>query len=361
MNHIIISFTEKGSQLNRELNQCFSDAGMQSEGYAVQRFAAQYHLRTLPEKISSWIGAYWGETAFLFIGAAGIAVRYIAPWVKDKFTDSAVLVLDENGTYVIPILSGHMGGGVELAGRISDWIGAVPVVTTATDVQGKFAVDVFAKKNGLEINNRQLAKAISAALLDGKVIGVYSELPLEEKVPQGICVCKEYEELNQYEYGIVITEEKKAGKQRMPEKTLCRQILFLRSKPQVVVGIGCRRGTKKEVLQDGLEQVIASLGLSEAQVEAIVSIDLKKEEEGLLALVQEYGSSFYTFSAEELNTVEHVSCHSDFVKKTTGVDNVCERAVQFYCPHGALIQPKCTINGVTFSVLLKPKTLTWSR
>ena len=106
-------------------------------------------LAPLPEKEkrSAWIGQYWGKEAFLFIGASGIAVRLIAPWVKDKFTDSPVLVMDERAEYVIPLLSGHVGGAVEIAREIAGSVGAKPVITTATDVEQVFAVDVFAADN----------------------------------------------------------------------------------------------------------------------------------------------------------------------------------------------------------------------
>ncbi len=108
------------------------------------------------------------ERIYFFIGAAGIAVRWIAPFVKDKFTDSPVLVMDEKGKYVIPILSGHIGGAVELAEQIGMWIEAEVVHTTATDVQQKFAVDVFARKYHLLFKDRKKAKEISAAVLEGE-------------------------------------------------------------------------------------------------------------------------------------------------------------------------------------------------
>lgn len=103
-------------------------------------------MKQLPKKKEDLIRERWGKWAFLFIGAAGIAVRYIAPYVKDKFTDSAVVVADEAGQYVIPLLSGHVGGAAELADQIANLLGAVSVHTTATDVRKKFAADVFAKK-----------------------------------------------------------------------------------------------------------------------------------------------------------------------------------------------------------------------
>lgn len=142
---IIFSFTRAGTELNRRLCRRLCGEKRQCRGYAPEKFAGD-GISPFPEEIREFIGRSWGRAAFIFVGAAGIAVRYIAPFVRDKFTDSAVLVLDEKGRYVIPLLSGHVGGAVQTADEIAEMFGAETVHTTATDVQQKFAVDVFAKK-----------------------------------------------------------------------------------------------------------------------------------------------------------------------------------------------------------------------
>ena len=167
----ILSFTRTGTKLNQRLCAAFSGTGRECVGYAPAKYVTG-GLLPLPEDRRGLIGAGWGRTAWIFIGAAGIAVRYIAPFVKDKFTDSPVLVLDEKGEYVIPILSGHVGGAAALADEVAELLGAAAVHTTATDVQGKFAVDVFAKKNHLLLTDRSLAKEISAAVLEGERIAL---------------------------------------------------------------------------------------------------------------------------------------------------------------------------------------------
>lgn len=108
------------------------------------------------ESVSVWAGEQMAaHHALVFVGACGIAVRAIAPWITDKLHDSPVLVMDEQGQYVIPLLSGHVGGANELAVRLAEELGAVPVITTATDLHGSFAVDLFAKRNDLWIHNRR--------------------------------------------------------------------------------------------------------------------------------------------------------------------------------------------------------------
>lgn len=139
--------------------------------------------------LSAWTGAEFQRRMHLFLSApAGIAVRAIAPFVQDKFHDPAVLCVDEAGTFVIPLLSGHVGGANRLAEFVAGGIGAVPVVTTATDVERKFAVDVFAKDHGLVITDRVLAKRISADILAEEPVGVFSDFGFSgwKKIPEGL-------------------------------------------------------------------------------------------------------------------------------------------------------------------------------
>lgn len=169
----------------------------------------------------------------LFLSApAGIAVRAIAPFVQDKFHDPAVLCVDEAGTFVIPILSGHVGGANRLAEFVAGGIGAVPVVTTATDVERKFAVDVFAKDHGLVITDRVLAKRISADILAEEPVGVFSDFGFSgwKKIPEGLFrdrLCKR-------NIRITVSDREKDG---IPSDRVLRLV------PRcVALGIGCKRG-----------------------------------------------------------------------------------------------------------------------
>lgn len=363
----IISFTDVGSRLNAHLKSQLAEAGMLCEGYAVKRFARLNGLHPLEGDIRAWIGARWGGDAFLFIGATGIAVRYIAPWVKDKFTDSPVLVMDEKGEFIIPLLSGHVGGAVDMAAVLADLTGAVPVITTATDVQRRFAVDVFARNNGLEIGNRELAKGISAAVLEGKDIGFYSSLPVEGALPGCIKRCHTAQELMRYPYAFAVIEANRDGEptkeweRTVEPKSLGlgnnSHILMLTFEPRIIVGIGCRRGTTAERLKAGLLEVLEPFCMLPEQIEAIASIELKKEEQGLIQLAEELQVPFRTFTAEELGTIEEVSVRSAFVERTAGVDNVCERSARYVCPSGELLLPKTVVGGSTFSLVKQSKTL----
>lgn len=336
-------------------------------GYAPEKYAGEGIL-PLPADKSALIGGRWGRSAYIFIGAAGIAVRYIAPWVKDKYTDSPVLVIDEKGRYVIPLLSGHVGGAAALADEVADMIGAVPVHTTATDVQGKFAVDVFARKNGLVITDREAVRKISAGVLNGEKAALYIEDPsvsITGAPPREIVLCGSMEEAEQYPYQIVIAgsmernvrdreseaREQKRKQEQKQKQECCTLLLLPRN---IAAGIGCRKGIEEALLEKGFLEILAANGVDIRQVRTIASIDLKKNEQALLYLCEKYRIPFEIYTADELGGVPGSTAASEFVKKITGVDNVCERAARLSCSAGSLIQGKCIREGMTAALVKCP-------
>lgn len=370
MNIIVLSFTGTGTELNRRLceklkkNFHLERGANACIGYAPEKYAGEGIL-PLPADKAALIGSGWGKSAYVFIGAAGIAVRYIAPWVKDKYTDSPVLVIDEKGQYVIPLLSGHVGGAAALADEVADMIGAVQVHTTATDVQGKFAVDVFAKKNGLVITDREAVKKISAGLLNGEKAALYIEDPFVNVTgtpPDEIVLCESFKKAEQYSYQIIITgslEQYVKGREsevKEPEQEGCSLLLLPRN---IAAGIGCRKGIEESVLENGFLGILAENGVDIRQVKSIASIDLKKNEPALLHLCEKYRIPFETYTAEELRSVSDVTTASEFVKKITGVDNVCERAARLSCSAGSMIQGKRIREGMTAALVKCPMEITF--
>lgn len=372
MSMIILSFTGTGTELNRRLcEKLIKNFQMEKDsnactGYAPAKYAGE-GIFPLPDDKAALIGDRWGKAAYIFIGAAGIAVRYIAPWVKDKYTDSPVLVIDEKGNYVIPLLSGHVGGAAALADEVADMIGAVPVHTTATDVQGKFAVDVFARKNGLVITDREAAKKISAGVLNGEKVALYIEdcsVSVTGTPPEEIVLCSSFEETEKYNCRIIITDtleqDMHARKSEVSETDREEDTLVLLSR-NIAAGIGCRKEIEEAVLEKGFLEILTVNGLDIRQVKSIASIDLKKNEPALLRLCKKYSILFETYTAEELNGVSNVTVTSEFVKKVTGVDNVCERAARLSCGAGSMIQGKCIREGMTAALVKCPLEIIFKR
>ncbi|MGI6011068.1 MAG: cobalt-precorrin 5A hydrolase [Ruminococcus sp.] len=330
----IICFTMNGFILAEKIDSFMKKAGHETTVYTKSRYLRETEGEPVKDSLKLWAKKMFEtKDAVIFIGAAGIAVRAIAPYVDNKTYDPAVVVLDEQGKFCISLLSGHLGGANELTEIIGRKLGAIPVITTATDVNGQFAVDVFAKKNRLYISNMTLAKEVSARLLHGEKVGFISELPIKGEVPAGLDLNEEDHEIGIY-VGIHY--------HRQPfEQTLW---LIPRS---ITAGIGCRKGVSQEQIEELFEEVCQVNGIFHEAVAQAASIELKKEEPGLKEFCQEMGISLITYSAEELLKVEGDFSPSEFVQSVTGVDNVCERSAVKGSRGGTVIQKKTGKNGVT--------------
>ena len=303
----------------------------EAEGYTLARFEESGF-----REIARPSGPFYGELfqsmdALVFVGAAGIAVREIAPHVRSKKTDPAVLSLDEGGQFVIPLLSGHIGGANALALRVAEALGATPVVTTATDVNRRFSVDAWATENGFLLSSMAAAKAVSAAILE-RDVPLLSDLPLASALPSGVVPGKEGE------VGIYLGWEKKE-----PFGVTLRLI------PRCLhLGLGCRRDTPEEAVAEAVEKVLKDQNIDPLAVKCAASIDLKKDEEGLLAFCEKRGIPVAFYPAETLRAVPGDFTPSAFVASVTGVDNVCERAALLGA--GELIVKKTALNGVTVAL-----------
>ncbi len=334
MNIRLLSYTSAGAALAETMAGKLSGLGHDCTCYAPEKYAPKGTV-PLATDSSGWAKEGFAEAdALVFICAAGIAVRAIAPYVKSKKEDPAVILCDELGRYCVPLLSGHLGGANELALEIARTTGAEPVLTTGTDLHGLFAVDVFAKKNHLYIGSMLLAKEVSAALLRGESVGFESDLPVKGELPEGLT-----REVGPA-LGICIT----ADPDKKPfEKTL--QLIPM----QYAAGLGCRREKSEEELEAFFLQELEKAGVRRQQVRCIASIDVKKDEEAILALSRKYRLPFAVFSAEELERVPGEFTTSEFVKKVTGVDSVCERAAAA-ASGGRLVVKKQAAGGCTFAL-----------
>ena len=330
----IVSYSKNGRDTAQRVAELLTDLGWECRRFALPKYGAEGD-EPLTESASVWAERGFREAqALVFVCAVGIAVRGIAPWVRDKTTDPAVLVLDEGGRFVIPLLSGHLGGANELAVALAEKLGATPVLTTATDVGGVFAVDVFAKKNKLHIGSMGLAKAVSAALLSGQPVGFRSDLPWTGELPRGLTQ-------GEAELGIWVS----AGWGRTPPFRRTMQLTPRR----YAAGMGCRKGKSEEELAAFLTRELAACGVDPRELQCLASIDLKKEEPGLLALSQALGVPLVTYSAEALAAVPGEFTASAFVQAASGEDSACERAAVL-ASGGPLIVKKTAESGMTFAL-----------
>lgn len=302
---------------------------------------SRYVDNSIEESHGAWTKRQFDKAdALIYIGACGIAVRSIAPFVKSKKTDPAVLVIDECGKFVISLLSGHLGGANALALEAAKLLGAIPVITTATDLHRRFAVDVFAARNGCAIGPMTAAKEVSAALLAGEPVGFYSDFPWEGELPEGL---QRWEASDNQEDGLPRAGIAVSIRQDCRPFPVTVQVI-----PRIVtLGIGCRRGKESSEILRIASRCLEEADISSEALEGLASIDLKKEEPGLLALAEEWKLPFTVFSPEELEQLPGAFSASSFVRSVTGVDNVCERSAVLGSGNGMLIRKKTGADGVT--------------
>ena len=280
--------------------------------------------------------------ALVFVMAMGIVVRTIAPLIRSKDKDPAVIVLDQNGTFVISLLSGHLGGANYLTKRIAAAIQAQPVITTATDVQGVLSFDEVAKQNDLCIENLEELKYISGALLDGKTIDLYSEIPLQTPY---FCALINVTETPTAPYRVVISSNIYP-----PEEDV--HTLFLRPK-NLVIGIGCKRDTIPEHLEICFQEFLQTHHLSRLSVTTMATIQRKKREPAILALCEKYGFQLEIIPDDAIRNCGHIFEESAFVQQITGLPAVAEACSYLASDCGDALTGKVRYPGVTFAACKK--------
>lgn len=365
----IAGFTTTGCVLAQKIANELEDA----RAWAPRRIAEEVGLSGF-DSVGAWTGEAFAQgcDGIVFVGACGIAVRAVAPYVASKMHDPAVVCVDEAGRWAISLLSGHVGGANDLARRIARIVGATPVVTTATDVRGVFAIDEWAARCGLVIANPQLIKRVSGALLEGGHVGVRvgRQVSVVGELPAGF-VREECANGTDSASGI----RKPCPAEAAPDSADAARALHahVHIGPELpcendpdtlhlitrnaVVGVGCRRGCEPAILQDSVEAALAGLGLAPEAVATLATIDLKAAEPAVVELAANRGWRLRTFSAQALAAQSGDFASSEFVQTHVGVDNVCERALA--CCGAVRVLNKQAHQGTTVAVGLVPEVLSF--
>ncbi|MBP3312331.1 MAG: cobalt-precorrin 5A hydrolase [Butyricicoccus sp.] len=324
----VVSFTDRGAEVGRRIAALMPDDRIELYARGTDPSVRGTILTRMVQQ------AMVDCSLLIFVGATGIAVRSIAPYLQGKAYDPAVIVVDENARFVISLVSGHLGGANALAQRLADGLGAQAVITTATDGRGMFAVDTWAKEHGCTVMETGQIQYISAALLRGEAVGVQSDYPVDGALPH-------YLRLNgAADSGFTIARHAHA-------QPFAHTLHLI---PRIVhLGIGCRKGIAQEAIERAVCAALTEAEVDFAAVRGVSSIDVKKNEAGLCGFCAEHGLPFTTYTADELLAVEGEFSASEFVKKTVGVDNVCERAA-VKDAGGKLIARRRVQDGVTVAL-----------
>lgn len=268
----------------------------------------------------------------IFISSTGIAVRAIATYLKGKTIDPGVVVVDAKGEYAISLLSGHLGGGNELAIKVSEILKAMPIITTATDSLGVKAPDMIAKENNLLISDIKKAKDISAFLIEGKKV-VFEDEDKIIDIPKGYIEC--------------IESSENLPKVKVTNKISGSEALVLVRK-NLILGIGCRKDVPKEKMLDFIRESLKEYGYREDSVLKISTIDLKSKEEAILNISQVFSVPLEIHSRGEVRKIEHLFKCSDFVRKSIGVGAVAEPCV--YLSGGEIVVERISKEGMTLCI-----------
>lgn len=342
MNISVISLTENGRHISLKIAECLKN-------HKVVRYCFYKHSDENSEtfiKLSKLAESIFDSSeAIIFICACGIAVRITAPHICSKLNDPAVIVIDDCGKYVIPILSGHIGGANALAKHLANVINMQAIITTATDIGGYFSPDSFAAANNLiVVSDYTIAKHIASTVLEGEKIGLISEYKCLN-IPKDI-VCNERQR-----YTIYIGQD-----------NIIKPFsnTFNLVPKNIAIGIGCKKGVCSEAIESAVRAAFKNKNIMFDRICGAATIDLKKDENGLVEFCKKHDIKLNFYSAQELMNVKGNFSSSEFVMGITGADNVCERSA-VKLSGGKIIVRKYAYNGVTVAAAEIPVIIDFER
>jgi cobalt-precorrin 5A hydrolase len=267
----------------------------------------------------------------VFISATGIAVRLSAPFLQDKTLDPAIVVVDDLGRYAISLVSGHLGGANDLAQVLAHILDCEPIITTASDGRGLEAIDLFAKRHGFLIENMRHAARITTLMVEGAPIQLLSEVPAS------------------IHYHNLVDEAPAACIYVTSQNSVDCDLPHCLIRPRILnVGIGCMRGKTKEGILRAIAQVFQDHNLTINSIKAIATIEIKKDEPGILETCETLGCELKIYTTDQIKQVQHLFSQSQFVQSQIGIPAVCEPCA--YLAGGEIIVKKTALDGVTVAV-----------
>lgn len=355
--YAVVAITKHGVELARKLGSSFQNSDVyymskfekgDEEDKGIQLFSGSVRL-LLPALFQQYKG-------IIIIISLGAVVRMIAPLLKDKKTDPGVVVVDDKGENVISVLSGHIGGANELTREIAALLKAHPVITTASDVQKTIPVDLFGKRFGWVWDSAEKLTPVSASVVNEEKVAVIQESGekgwwhYDTPVPENINSYSSIEEAEKdgFQAALVVTHRLL----KEEEKHVLNNGVLYRPK-NIVLGMGCNRGTSASEIESVMLETLEELQFSVKSVKAISTIDLKKDEEGLLQVAKKYGLEFSYYTPEKLNEVK-IKNPSETVFKYTGAYGVSEPAALLKSGASELYLEKKKSGNVTISVAVIP-------
>lgn len=333
MNIAIISVSDKGKNLADKLKDALDDDSTIIKVDLFHKNVKKYL------KI-----AFYEYDAIVAIMASGILIRSIAPYIESKTSDPAVLNIDDNANFVISTLSGHLGGANKLTNKIAPLIGAIPVITTSSDVNNKLGIDVLASDLYLSIDNTKEILFFNKAILEGK------QITLTYNSNSNKDYLKNYLKNNTFEMDVSLCCSQNVGKDEIVVSLEGHEIILKERK--LVVGIGCKRGKTSSEIYKGYKKSLEEINIDESRVNMLASAEVKKDEEGLLELAKTLDKQINFVDLDRLKLFESKYIQkSEFVKSKFGIYGVCEPSALITAGFDSkLIYKKTSYDGVTISM-----------
>jgi cobalt-precorrin 5A hydrolase len=350
----IIALTKKGVETACRINAALEKLEIKNSLFSPEQ-CVQGWAMPLEMRLGKFVKEIFGKVdAIVGVMATGIVVRAVAPCLKSKLSDPAVVCVDVSGRFAISLLSGHYGGANELTRIIAREIGAMPVITTASDVMGKMGVDEVARLLRCSIKNPDSLVAVNSALVNGKRVVLV--LVSDVKIPIGTILGYEIKHANNvkeavefiksFDAGAIITDGK------VPMEKLPKPVTVLTPK-KIVVGVGARRNASENQIVAAVNAALARVNVSLERVNGLATVDIKKGSLSMLSAAKRLELNWDFISVDTLRSLKHkgLSPDSKLVKEKIGVGGVCERAAVITAGKNAkLILKKMKMNGVTVAV-----------
>ena len=315
----ILVITKNGVKIGENLKRLFPDWDVYAPSKLMNESAGiTWYSEPTTEKI---VELFKNNNALICVFSLGAVIRLISPYLKDKKSDPAVIVIDDKTNFVISVLSGHIGGANELTEEIAEKIGALPVITTAADVNKTIAVDLVGREYDWKIDDDSTVTKISAHMVNEEPIGVFQEAGKKnwyKKLPKNVVIYNNIEELkksNSKSY-LIITD--KIIDNLKKESVIYRP-------PSLVVGIGLHWDTTKETIKEGIEDCMKKFNLSPKSIAKLVSIKKPQDVQGLIDLGIEMNLPVEYVNREDLAEITAPN-PSETVKKFEGTASVSEAA-----------------------------------
>jgi len=319
----VLAITKNGVEMGLSLKKSFPDWQI----FTPSKFSdGNDMIKWYDESTSTKIvDLFKSNNALICLFSLGAVIRLIAPHIKDKKTDPAVIVIDDKAQFVISVLSGHLGGANELSNEIAEKIGSTPVITTAADVNKTIAVDLIGREFGWKIDDDSSVTKVSAYMVNKEKIGVFQNAGeknwWKKELPENVSMYNDFDDLsNSNSKGFLIISD------RVKDAAILHRQDHVIYRPQtLVVGVGLHWDTPKETIKNGLESCLQKFKLSSKSIARFVSIKKEKDVVGLIELGKEMNIPIEYIDREELATINTPN-PSKTVQSFEGTPSVSEAA-----------------------------------